>query len=305
MKVLVAGASGILGRQLVPQLEAAGHEVIGLARTVQPGMGAIALPVDVLNRGEVVEVVKKAQPHAIVNLVTGVPDRFDPKSTAPDFQLTNQLRVQGTENLRFASQRAGVQQFISQSIAFGYEPRGVGPANEKAAFWRDPPTPFGTVLDSIRRLESSTLAMRGTVLRFGHLYGPGTSFTANGWFFRDVLAGKMPMVGRGSAMFSFIHVRDAAAAIVAAVESPERGVFNIVDDDPSRVNEWLPGLARMMRAPQPRRLPMFLAGFAMGPWGLAYMTRLRGAENALAKTTFDWQPKFRSWRDGFAAELAY
>ena len=137
----------------------------------------------------------------------------------------------------------GVTKFISQSTAYAYDPRGIGLANEKASFWRDPPCPLGAVLSSIQRLESTTLATHGTVLRFGHLYGPGTSFTGNGWFFREIQACKMSIIGDGSAVFSFTHVRAAAAAVVAALTSNNYGVYNIVDDWPAEAAEWLSGLA--------------------------------------------------------------
>lgn len=304
MKVFVAGATGVIGRQLVPLLESAGHEVIGMARTVRGHMGSTALAVDAFDRDAVVRAVQETQPDAIVNMLTAIPDRLNPKRIDYDFSMTNRLRKVGTENLRFAAQRAGVPRLISQSIAFGYEPRGTALADEKAALWRSPPKPFGTILEGVQRLEATTLAARGTVLRFGHLYGPGTSFAADGWFFKDVQGGKLPIVGEGTATFSFIHTADAAEAVLTALTTQQHGVFNIVDDDPAEVREWLPALARMMRAPEPKRVSALLAGFAVGTWGVAYMTRLRGADNQLAKESLNWQPVYRSWRDGFAAELA-
>lgn len=305
MRVFVAGATGVIGRQLVPQLEAAGHIVIGMARSIRGHMGATALAVDALDRDAVIQAVEEAQPDAIVNMLTAIPERINPKRIDEDFTKTNTLRIAGTENLRFAAQRAGVSHFISQSIAFGYEPRGTVLADEKAAWWRDPPKPFATVLEGVKRLEATTLAAHGTVLRFGHLYGPGTSFSPEGWFFREVQQGEMPLIGDATATFSFIHSQDAAAAIVAALASKERGVFNIVDDDPAEVREWLPMLAEMMGAPPPKRVSPLLAGFAVGTWGIAFMMRLRGADNTKAKQLLNWQPEYPSWRDGFADELAH
>ncbi len=305
MKVLVAGATGVIGRQLIPQLEAAGHTVIGLAKFVREPTGASMLAVDALDRDALVRVVEEHAPDAIVNLLAAIPDRINPKSIGQDFAMTNRLRIIGTENLRFAAQRAGVAHFISRSIAFGYEPRGTALADEKAALWRNPPKPFAIVLDGIKRLEATTRAAHGTVLRFGHLYGPGTSFAPDGWLFRDVQQGKMPLIGDGSATFSFIHTQDAAAAIVAALDTKASGVFNIVDDDPTEVREWLPTLADMMGAPAPKRVSPLLAGFAVGTWGIAFMTRLRGADNTTAKQVLNWQPEYSSWREGFADELAH
>lgn len=304
MKVLVAGASGVVGRQLVPVLEAAGHEVIGLARTVRGHMGATALAVDALDRDAVVNAVSQHQPDAVINLLTALPERITPKRIDYDFVMTNRLRKVGTENLRFAAQQAGIEHFISQSIAFGYNPLGAVVADEKTALWRDPPKPFGTIIEGVKRLESITIGARGTVLRFGHLYGPGTGFAPDGWFFQAVQRGKMPLIGDGNATFSFLHVADAAQAILAALTAEQSGVFNIVDDEPTQIRDWLPELARLMAAPEPKRVSAALAGYAVGTWGVAYMTRLRGADNSHAKHVLNWQPTYSSWRDGFPAELA-
>ncbi|OAV60647.1 NAD-dependent epimerase/dehydratase family protein [Enteractinococcus helveticum] len=305
MRVLLAGATGAIGRQLVPQLQAAGHIVIGLARTVRGTMGSTALAVDALDRDAVMRAVDETEPDAIINMLTAIPERINPKRMDADFVQTNRLRIAGTENLRYAAQRAGVSHFISQSIAFGYEPRSTVLADEKAALWRDPPKPFATVLEGIKRLEATTRAAHGTVLRFGHLYGPGTSYSPQGWFFREVQQGEMPMIGDGRATFSFIHAQDAASAVVAALAAKESGIYNIVDDDPAEVREWLPLLAEMMGAPSPKHVSPLLAGFAVGTWGIAFMTRLRGAANTKAKVELQWQPKYPSWRDGFADELAH
>lgn len=303
MRVLVAGASGVIGQELVPVLERAGHGVIGLARSVRGYMGSTALAVDALDRDAVYRAVEESNPDAIVNMLTAIPGRINPKRIDHDFVETNRLRKVGTENLRYAAQRVGVSQFISQSIAFGYEPRGTTLADEKAALWRDPPKPFGTVLEGIKRLEATTVAAHGAVLRFGHLYGPGTSFASDGWFFQDVRRGKMPQVGDGNATFSFIHTHDAALAVAAALATKQSGIFNIVDDDPAQVREWLPALAELMGAPAPKRVSALLAGYAVGSWGVAYMTRLRGASNARAKEVLKWQPTYSSWREGFATEI--
>lgn len=304
MRIFVAGASGVIGRQLVPLLESAGHTVIGMARTVRGEMGSTTVAADAMDRDAVFRAVEQSEPDAIVNMLTAIPDRINPKRIDQDFAATNELRVHGTTNLLYAAQRAGVSHFISQSIAFGYEPRQSVLADEKAALWHDPPKPFATIMEGVKRLESITLAGHGTVLRFGHLYGPETGFTYDGWFFKEVQRGKMPMVGDGTATFSFLHTYDAASAIVAALSTKQSGIFNIVDNEPTQVREWLPELARMLGAPAPKRLPVLLAGLAMGSWGVAYMTRLRGADNTRAKTELNWHPTYASWRDGFVTQLA-
>ena len=221
-----------------------------------------------------------------------------------DFAVTNRLRSEASRYLAEAATAVGVRRLIAEGLAYGYDPDGTGPATEDTRFWPQPPGQFRPVLSALQDLERHTMAAGGLVLRFGHLYGPGSSYAADGSFTALVRAGRLPIVGRGGAVFSFIHAQDAATALVAAIGAEVTGALNIVDDEPARVADWLPELARLLGARAPRRVPAALARLAVGEWGVAFMTRLRGADNSRAKLRLDWRPRYGSWRAGFAAELA-
>jgi nucleoside-diphosphate-sugar epimerase len=303
MRVLVAGSSGVIGRQLVPMLQEDGHEVVGLTRTADSALVKV-VTADALDRDAVLRAVRETRPDAIVNMLTAIPKQINPKRLAQDFETTNRLRVIGTGNLIAAAAEVGVRQIISQGLAYAYDPHGSGLADEDTALWRDPPKPFVPVLDALEKLERATLEVKGTVLRFGHLYGPGTSYAADGSFVRQVRKRQVPLVGRGASTFSFTHTRDAAAAVVAVLATGHSGVFNVVDDEPAPMSQWLPYLARELSAPEPRRVPAFVARWAVGSWGVAFMTRLRGAANTRARRVLGWAPAFQSWRTGFPSELS-
>jgi len=303
MRVLVAGASGVVGRQVLPQLTIAGHEVTGFARSSGTVNGIETMAVDALDRAAVAAAVERAAPEAIIHLLTAIPPQIDPKRIDQDFAITNRLRTEGTAHLLDAARAAGVPRIIAQGLGYAYDPDGAGLADESAPLWRDPPRTFAPVLAALQEMEAAVQGAHGTVLRFGHLYGPGSSYAADGSFVRQVRARQVPIVGGGTATFSFTHSRDAAAAIVAALEAPAPGVFNIVDDDPAPMGEWLPVLADRLGAPAPRSVPTFLARAAVGAWGVAFMTQLRGADNTRAKQVLGWRPEVPSWRLGFDLEL--
>ncbi|BCJ32837.1 dTDP-glucose 4,6-dehydratase [Actinocatenispora thailandica] len=307
MRVLVAGATGVVGRQLLPLLTEIGHETYGLARSDATArrvrqLGGHPVRGDALDPDAVAEAVRTAAPDAIVNMATAIPANPDPRHLARDFALTNRLRTEGTRNLLAAAGRAGAPRLISQGLAYAYQP-GRGAANEDTPLWANPPRQFVPVLDALRQLERQTTAAGGLVLRLGHLYGPGSAFAADGALARSARTGRLPIVGDGAATYSFVHAADVASAIVAALDRPVPGVLNVVDDEPAPVPEWLPALARLTGGPAPKHVPTALARLAVGGWGVAFMTRLRGADNARARLSLDWRPRYASWRDGFAAEL--
>lgn len=310
MRVFVAGATGVIGRRLVPLLISAGHDVIGLARSQRAGealeaVGADVVHADALDHAAMRRAVRVAAPDSVVHLLTAIPTRIDPKQMTRDFAQTNRLRTEGTINLVDAAAQAGAKRVIAQGLAYAYEPNGPGPATEDVPFWRHPPKEFAPVLGALRELEALTAEADGLVLRFGHLYGPGTIYALDGSFVRQVRARAVPIAGPGTGTFSFTHTDDAASAILAALETTVHGALNVVDDEPAQVREWLPVLADVLGAPPPVWIPRSMARLAIGSWGVAFMTELRGADNANAKRVLGWNPKHPSWRQGFEAELTH
>jgi nucleoside-diphosphate-sugar epimerase len=293
MRILLAGAAGVIGRQAVPVLAAAGHEVVGLARTLARLPDAEPVAADALD---------PAAPDVIVHMLTAIPDPADPRHLARDMAPTNRLRTQGTANLLAAADGARV---IVQGVAYAYDPAGSPVKYEDAPLWPDPPTQFAPVVAAVRNMERRVTAAGGLVLRLGHLYGPGSSFDpGGGGLTRRLRAGRLPLIGDGASLFSFVHARDAATAILAAVEHPAaRGALNVVDDQPTLVHDWLPEMAAMLGAPAPRHVPAWLARLLVGGWGVAYMTGLAGASNAHARHLLDWKPTYTSWRAGLTADL--
>lgn len=284
MRVLVAGGTGAIGRRLVPLLAADGHEVAAMSRSGRPVEGGSAITADALDPAGVRQAVSLSQPDVVVNLLTAIPDPVNPKKMAQQFARTNQLRTEGTRNLLAAAPG----RVVAESIAFAYAP-GDGLADEDAPLLVDPPKEFASVLDAVRSLEQQTLDAGGTVLRVGHLHGPGTTFGDGGAMRAAVRARKLPVVGGGGAVFSFAHVDDIAAAFAAALTAPT-GAYNVVDDEPAPVAAWLPSYAQVLGAKPPGRVPAGIAKLAVGGWGVAFMTQLRGADNARAKSTLAWSP---------------
>jgi nucleoside-diphosphate-sugar epimerase len=313
MRVLVAGATGVLGRPLVPLLTSVGHTVVALGRpdgrTAQvQAPGVTAELVDPFDRAAIMQAVRRSAPDAVVHLMTAIPAQLNPRRMATQFALTNRLRAETTRHLVDAAAAVGASRVITQGVAFAYDPTaGTSgePANEDVPLWREPPREFAGALDALRTLEACTRDAGGLVLRFGHLYGPGSAFGHNGAFTEMIRAGKLPLVGKGTATFSFLHADDAASAIVAALDRDVSGVLNIVDDVPVTTGVWVPALARMLGAPKPKRVPAFAARLVTGSWGAAFMTQLRGADNARAKLRLDWHPRYASWETGFAKELQH
>jgi nucleoside-diphosphate-sugar epimerase len=305
MRVFVAGSSGAIGRPLIAALARAGHSVVALTRSeakcaaLRAG-GAEPVVGDVLDAAGIARAVAAAAPDAIVHELTAIPPRIDPKNVARDLAATNRLRSEGTRNLVAAAAAAkSVRRFVAQSVAFAYQP---APALrvESDPLLVEPPTGFSDVVDALRSLESQVGALPdGVVLRYGYFYGPGTAYARGGSFHDDVMRRRVPIAGAGSGVFSFVHVEDAADATVAALERGS-GTFNVVDDEPAPLKEWLPEYALRIGARPPWRVPGLLARLAAGPYGEFLLLKQSGASNAKARRELAWSPRRASWRQGFA-----
>lgn len=305
MRVFLAGATGVLGRALVPLLLEGGHEVVGMARSDERArdverMGAEPAVADALDRDAVVAAVAVARPDAVLHQLTAIPPSVEPRKYDKQFAATNALRTEGTANLLAGAAEAGAERFVAQSIAFAYAPEGGPVKDEDAPLWRDPPAKFAAVLGAVQSLERHTLDAGGTVLRYGQIYGPGTSWAPDGGTAELVRKRRFPIVGDGAGVFSFVSAQDAARATVLALERDARGVLNIVDDEPAPVREWLPAYADAIGAPAPRKLPAWLARLVAGSLAVQLVTETRGASNERAKRALGWQPEPASWREGFA-----
>jgi 2-alkyl-3-oxoalkanoate reductase len=310
VRVFVAGASGVIGRRLVPKLIAAGHEVTGTTSRPEGAdairaTGAEAAVCDCLDPVAVEEAVIAANPGVIISQLTRLPKKYDLRTI--DYEPTNRARLEGGRNLISAGRRVGARRYISQSVAFIYEPQGDWVKDEQAPPWLDPPGPFRSGAEATVTSEREAVdaeGMEGLVLRYGQFYGPDTYFDHGGSIANDVMKRRFPIVGKGTGMFSFIHLDDASDATVAAVERGAPGIYNVVDDDPAPMREWLPVYAAALGAKRPFRVPLFIARLVAGPLTKAFSEQLRGASNAKAKRELGWQPGHPSWRQGFAESLS-
>jgi nucleoside-diphosphate-sugar epimerase len=310
MKVFVAGATGAIGRQLLPRLVAAGHEVHGMTRSKSKEallyeLGAVPVIADALDPDQVAQAVGRARPDVIVHELTAI-GAIDMRHFDRDFALTNRLRTEGTDYLLSAGQAVGVRRFVAQGTAgYGMYARTGGPVKtEEDQLETTPAREMRQTLAAIRHLEQAVLGAQwteGIVLRYGAFYGPGTSLAPGAEQFELVRKRKFPLVGDGGGVWSFIHVADAADATVAAIEHGQRGVYNVVDDDPAPVAEWLPALAQQAGAKKPMHVARFIGRLFSGEAGVRMMTEIKGASNAKAKRELQWQPAHPSWRQGFAA----
>src|SRR5215218_1389689 len=309
MRAFVAGATGAIGKQLVPRLVAAGHEVHGMTRSESKQamlreLGAVPVVADALDPDQVAVAVGSARPEVIVHQLTAI-GALDPRHFDRDFALTNRLRTEGTDHLLSAGQAVGVRRFVAQSYgAWWYERTGEAVKSEDYPLDPAPPREMRESFQAVRHLEQAVLGAEwteGIVLRYGAFYGPGTPLAPGGELFELVRKRKLPLVGDGGGVWSFIHVADAAEATVAAIEHGSRGVYNVVDDDPAPVADWLPALAQELGAKKPMRVPRFIGRLFAGEAGVVMMTDARGASNAKAKRELGWRPAHPSWRQGFTA----
>jgi nucleoside-diphosphate-sugar epimerase len=313
MKVLVAGATGALGRQLVPRLVAKGHDVVGMTRSESKrdlvrDLGATPAVADALEPEQVARAVAEAEPEVIVHQLTALSGPFDMRHADRTFALTNRLRTEGTDHLLAAGRALEIKRFVAQSFAGWPFARLGGPVKtEDDPLDPAPPEALRGTLDAIRHLEDAVTRAswtEGVVLRYGGFYGPGTSFGKGGELFELIRKRRFPVVGDGGGVWSFVHIEDAAEATVAAVERGARGIYNVVDDEPAPLAEWLPAAAAALGARAPRRVPRLLGRLVAGEAATVMMTEARGASNAKAKRELGWQPKHPSWHAGFAEVAA-
>jgi nucleoside-diphosphate-sugar epimerase len=313
MRIFVAGATGALGKQLVPRLVVHDHEVFGMTRSESKAglirdLGATPVVADALDPDQVARAVAESEPEVIVHELTALAGSLDLRHLERSFAVTNRLRTEGTDHLLAAGRAVEVRKFVAQSFAGWPFARIDGKIkSEEAPLDPSPPDQMRTTLDAIRYLESAVTEAawtEGIVLRYGGFYGPGTTLEVGGEQLEMIRKRKLPIVGDGGGYWSFIHVADAAEATVAAVEHGERGIYNIVDDDPAPVAEWLPAAAAAIGAPRPFRVPRFVGRLVGGKAAVVMMTEARGASNAKAKRELAWQPRHHGWRDGFAEVTA-
>jgi nucleoside-diphosphate-sugar epimerase len=302
MRVFVAGASGALGSRLVPQLIDAGHEVIGTHNSPASAqllevLGAEPVRLDLLDARAVRAAVLDSKPDAIVHQATALADIRFGRSLDKTFATTNRLRTEGTDALLAAAREAGVRRFVAQSFASYLYARQGGPIKTEAdPLDETPPPNTGKTYAAITYLEKATIAFGGIALRYGGFYG-----AANDATIEPVRKRQFPIVGDGGGIFSWMHLDDGAAATVAALERSGPAIYNIVDDEPAPVRDWLPVLADALGAKPPRHVPTWLARLIAGPAVVVLGTQARGASNAKAKRELGWTPRYPSWRTGFPA----
>jgi nucleoside-diphosphate-sugar epimerase len=303
LRIFLAGATGTLGRRLVPMLIERGHHVTGTTRSDADrvrALGAEPVVVDALDAAAVRAAVVAAEPDVVVHQLTALSGLRLARNFDKAFALTNRLRTEGTDHLIAAARAAGARRLVWQSYAgWPYAREGGTVKHEDERLDPDPPADVRETLAAIRHLEAAVTGadgMEGIVLRYGGFYGPGTSIDAGGEHLELLRKRRLPVGGGGAGVWSFVHIDDAAAATVAAIEGGAPGVYNVVDDAPAAVSEWLPALAAAVGAPPPRRLPGWLVRLAAGPQAYSLMTRARGASNAKARRELGWTPRF-TWRD--------
>jgi 2-alkyl-3-oxoalkanoate reductase len=309
MKVFVAGATGALGKQLVPMLVERGHEVTGMTRTPAKeelirSMGARPAVADAFDPEAVAQAVAQAEPEAVVHELTDLTGTFA-RNIDKSFATTNRLRTEGLDHLLAAAKAAGARRFVAQSFAgWPSEPTGGPVKTEEDPLQQHPPKTVTESLAAIRHVEDTVThadGLDGLALRYGGFYGPGTSLAVDppGDLTEMIKKRRVPIIGDGSGIWSLIHIEDAASATAAALERGAPGVYNVVDDDPVPVGELMPELARQIGAKPPRHLPRWVGRLAGGEVGVMMMTEIRGATNDKAKRELGWEPRYPSWRQGF------
>jgi nucleoside-diphosphate-sugar epimerase len=303
LNIFIAGGSGAIGRVLVPMLVSAGHRVVAMTRSAERvqqlrNMGAIPIIGDVFDQSRLTELVVEVEPEIVIHQLTA----FGPQGTG--LEDTLRIRIEGTRNLVDAAQAAGARRFIAQSISFICTPNGAGLTDESTPLYLDAPPPIRPLAHAVSELERQTLesSMESVVLRYGWFYGPGTNYDPDGSIPNAIRKGRMAIVGEGKGMYSFIGLDDAASATMQAL-THGAGIYNIVDDHPARLSEWLPVAATLLNAPAPGQIEAATARTKLGDMFVYTMNEQRGASNAKAKRELNWRPS-ESWREGFATLYA-
>ncbi|GGR64709.1 nucleoside-diphosphate-sugar epimerase [Nocardioides luteus] len=311
MRIFIAGGTGAVGTRMVPLLVAAGHQVYGSTRHDAgcerlAAMGANGVVMDPLDADSVRVAVAVAKPEVVVHQLTALGSLSgNLKKWDEEFAVTNRLRTEATDHLMAAARANGVRRVVAQSFGGGWtlERTGGWVKDETAPLIADPGKEARATLAAIRHLEEAVTApeagVEGLVLRYGNFYGPGNATSREGAIGELLRKGRMPVVGGGTGVWSFVHIDDVASATVAAIERGAPGIYNIVDDEPAPVNQWMPHLAEQVGGRTPMRLPAWLARPMIGEFGVAVMTSVRGSSNAKAKQELGWSPSYATWRDGF------
>ncbi|MFI5028656.1 MAG: NAD-dependent epimerase/dehydratase family protein [Solirubrobacterales bacterium] len=306
----MAGASGVIGRPLVARLVASSHEVTGMTRRQERAeeiraAGATAVVCNAFDAPALAAAVGEAAPEVVVNQLTSLPQRYEPRK-ASFYAATDRVRSEGGSNLLAAARAAGARRFVTQSICFLYAPEGSWVKDEEARTFDDAPGHFRGAVEAMTAHEHEALQAEGIeslVLRYGQFYGPGTYYARDGHLGREVSKRRFPVVGAGTGTFSFLAVEDAAGATLAALGAGSPGIYNICDDAPAALHEWLPIYAEALGAEPPRHVPVWLARLVAGRVVAEQAIVLRGASNAKAKRELGWQPRHASWRQGFREAL--
>jgi 2-alkyl-3-oxoalkanoate reductase len=310
VRIFLAGATGVIGARLLPLL-AVGHEVTAMTRSQAKvdnlrAAGATPVVCDVFDVEDLRATVAAAAPEVVIHELTDLPKNLDPRKAEEQLAGNDRIREEGTRNLVDAAVAAGARRFVAQSIAFVYEPTGEPVKSEEDPLYHDAPWPFSRTIAAVESLEKAvtqTAGIDGLVLRYGFFYGPGSGYAADGSVAAQVRKRRFSVVGAGEGVFSFIHVDDAAAATLAAVERGAPAIYNIVDDDPAPLREWLPAYAEALGAKKPRRVPKLIARLVAGRYATMLATELRGASNEKAKRQLGWAPRYPSWREGLPQSI--
>ena len=312
MKIFVTGGTGAIGKFLLPQLLEMKHDVVALTRSAQKAVtlediGVSPVIADPLDKQALTAAVRRAEPDVIIHQLSALSGAGNFRKLDQEFALTNRFRTEVTDNLLAAARTIGTRRFIAQSYCgWPYAKKGGPVKTEEDPLDPKPPESFTKTLAGIRYLEDkirSVSYLEAFALRYGWFYGPGTGFGKGGQVYKMVKKRKLPIVGGGGAIWSFIHIFDAARATVAAISLGTPGIYNVVDDEPAKVSTWLPAFAKAIGGKPPYRIPHWLGELIIGKAGVSMMTQLRGCSNAKAKRELNWTPVYPSWRVGFVDAL--